>query len=249
VGRQKDTNQLRKLMAYVLGRRPDEFGVVSDVQGFVRIKDLLQAISEEPGWGFVRKSHIHEVLMCTGETSFVVEHDRIRATCPDKALGYEAGIAPPKRLYHCVRPKAYPVICQRGIIPMGRSHVFLTTTKELALRMGKRRDHTPVLLTVFAQKAFESGITFSRQGDLIYMADYVPIAFFAGPPVPKEKKKTAKAKKESSCTPEPLQGSFLLDLERSRGLQQQRLKRKGLRKEIAWKQHTRNTTPKNKKSG
>ena len=34
-------------MAYVLGQRPDEFGLVPDEKGFVRVKDFVKAISEE----------------------------------------------------------------------------------------------------------------------------------------------------------------------------------------------------------
>ena len=239
MGRQKDPKQLGKLMTYVIGRRPDEFGLVPDEEGFVRIKDLLKAISEEPGWGYVRKSHIHEVLMTSCENSFVIEDDRIKAEYRDKALSPVAGVVPPKLLYCCVRQKAYPVVCQRGIIPMGQQHVFLATTEELALRMGRRRDPAPVLLTVHAQRAFEAGEKFSRQGELIYIVDHVPVDYFSGPPLPKEKRGATKSKKEPLLTPETLPGSFTMDMERSQALQQQRPKRKGLKKEIAWKRDAR----------
>ena len=39
--------QLAKFLNYVLGRRPDEFGLVTDKEGFVKIKDLIKATSEE----------------------------------------------------------------------------------------------------------------------------------------------------------------------------------------------------------
>lgn len=240
MGRQKDPKQLEKLMSYILGRRPDEFGLVLDDQGFVRLKDLVKAISEEPGWGYVRKSHIHEVLMTSFGKSFVLENDRIKAVCRDDALNPDEEIAPPKLLYHCVRRRAYPVLCQQGIIPLGRPRVLLATTEELAQRMGKRRDPAPVLLTVQAQRAFEAGVRFSKQGKFIYITDHVPVGYFTGPPLPKEKKKEAhKSEKELIATPEDLPGGFTFDVERSRALQQQRLKRKGLKKEIAWKKDVR----------
>ncbi len=240
MGRQKDPKQLEKMMSYILGRRPDEFGLVLNDQGFVRLKDLLKAISEEPGWGYVRKSHIHKVLMTSCEKSFVLENDRIKAVCRDDALNPEEEIVPPKLLYHCVRRRAYPVVCRQGIIPLGQPPVLLATTEELAQRMGKRRDPAPVLLTVQAQRAFEAGLRFSKQGELIYITDHVPAGYFTGPPLPKEKKKEApKSKKEPVAIPEDLPGSFTFDLERSRALQQQRLKRKGLKKEIAWKKDVR----------
>jgi len=239
MGKLRTPRQLSKLMHYVLGRRPDEFGLVPDDEGFLRIKDLLKAMSEEPGWGYVRRSHVHEVLITSSNDAFVVEADRIRAGSRDDAASPVAGVVPPKLLYHALRRKAYRVVCEKGISPMGQHHVFLATTKEMALRMGCRRDPKPVLLTVQARRAFEAGVTFSRQGELLYTVDHVPVGYFSGPPLPKEKKEAPKAKKEPPFAPEALAGSFALDMERSRELQQQRLKRKGLKKDIQWKKDAR----------
>jgi putative RNA 2'-phosphotransferase len=239
MGKRKDPKQLSKFMAYVLGRRPDEFGLVPDEEGFVRLKDFLKAVSEEPGWGYVRRSHINEVLMAVPDNSLIVEHNRIKSSCPDEATNPVTGVEPPKLLYHCVRQRAYPVVCERGIIPMGHSHVFLTTTKELAVRIGRRRDPNPVLLTVQAQRACQTGVRFSRQGELIYIVDHVPVRYFSGPPLPKEKKEAKKPKKEPVLATEGLAGSFSLDMERSQGLQKQGLKRKRVRKEIGWKKDSR----------
>ncbi len=55
-------DSLSRFLSYVLGHRPDEFALVPDPEGFVSYKDLLQAINEEPGLGYVRQGHIHEVL-------------------------------------------------------------------------------------------------------------------------------------------------------------------------------------------
>jgi len=226
-------------MVYVLGHRPDEFGLVPNEQGFVRLKDVVKAISEEPGWGYVRKSHIHEVLITFREDSFATEGDRIKAAHPHESVSPVPDVVPPKLLYYCVRRKAYPVVCRKGLTRMGQHHVFLATTQELALRMGERRDSKPVLLTIQAQRASETGVAFSMQGGLIYVVDHVPVGYFSGPPLPKEKKEATKPKKEALLTPETLPGTFTLDMERSRELQQQKLKRKRARKEIAWKKDAR----------
>jgi putative RNA 2'-phosphotransferase len=249
MGSPKTPKQLMKLMAYVLGQRPDEFGLVPDENGFVRVKDLVRAISEESGWGYVRKSHVHEVLVTCSENCFVVQDEFIRIAGRDEAIKPLVGIFPPKVLYCCVRRKAYPVVCRNGIIPMGQTYVFLATTTELAARIGRRRDQKPVLLTVQAQRAAEAGVTFSRQGELIYMVDHVPVEYFSGPPLPQEKKGRKEAQEptmEPPSLPEFLPGSFTLDMERSRELQQQRLKRKGLKKDVAWKKDARRLRRKGK---
>ncbi|MBW2208401.1 MAG: hypothetical protein JRG79_15965 [Deltaproteobacteria bacterium] len=68
LGKRKTQNKLQsfaRLMVYILGYRPDEFGLVPDSNGFIAFKDLIKALHEEPGWGYVRQSHINEIL--TGE--------------------------------------------------------------------------------------------------------------------------------------------------------------------------------------
>jgi len=240
VTRKKDPENLLKLMTYVLERHPDEFGLVPDDDGFIRMKDLIKAITEEPGWGFVRQSHINEVLMTFRDHSFFVEEDRIRAMTAQESAVRVAGVTPPKLLYHCVRRTAYPVVYERGISPMGRHHVFLATTDALALRIGKRRDPKPVLLTVQALRASQQGVAFSRQGEAIYLVDNIPVGLFSGPPLPKEKEESKKRKEPSiQVTPEFASGSFLLDMERSEELHRQKIKEKGLRKDIAWKRQAR----------
>jgi len=238
MARRKDPKQLFKLMTYVLGHRPDEFGLGPDQDGFFRIKDVIKAIGEEPGWAYVRQSHINEVLITLRDHPFVVQDDRIRVENADAGVRPVSGVMPPKLLYHCVRRKAYPVVCQEGIMPMGQHRVFLATTEELALRMGKRRDPEPVLLTVLAQKACQGGVPFYRQGALLYLADHIPLGFFSGPPLPKEKEEDSQQKK-GPVKPESPPGGFVLDMDRSDALQRQKIKRKGVKKDVPWKKDAR----------
>ena len=117
------------------------------------------------------------------------------------------------------------------------------------MRIGPRRDQKPVLLTVQAQRVAEAGVIFSRQGELIYLVDHVPVEYFSGPPLPEEKKRRKETQARTTEPPplsEFLPGSFTLDMERSQELQQQRLKRKGLKKDVAWKKDVRRLRRKRK---
>lgn len=240
MSRRKNTKQIEKLLTYMIGRRPDEFGLVLDDRGWIRLRDIVKAMSEEPGWGYVRKSHIHEALITSGEKAFIVEDEKIRAVHRDDIPNWEEDVFPPKLLYHCLRRRAYPGVCKQGIKTSGQPGVLLATTEELAQRMGKRRDPVPVLVTVHAQRAAETGVRFSKYGELIYVTNHIPVGCFTGPPPLKgEKKEAPKHKKETVETADDMPGSFKFNVERSQALQQQRLKRKGVRKEIAWKQDVR----------
>ena len=201
---------LSKLMSYILRHRPDEFGLVLDEEGFVSIKELHQAIIEDNNWSFVRKSHIMDVVNFSDRQRFEIKDGKIRATyghsIPVK-LNYEP-VTPPKILYHATARKSYPYILEKGLLPMGRQYVHLTVNKELALRIGKRRDNKPVLLEVQAQKAAEAGIRFYCPNELIYLAKEIPPVYISGPPLRKVQIKPSKPKE----TPQPriTPGSFVL---------------------------------------
>jgi hypothetical protein len=96
--------------------------------------------------------------------------------------------------------------------------------------------------------ASEAGVRFLRHGEFIYVTDHVPVGHFTGPPLPQEKKKEATAsKREPAVMPKEPPGSFTLDVKHSQSLQRQLLKRKGLKKEVAWKRDVRSLRRKAKR--
>ena len=209
---------IRRFLAYMLGHRPDEFGLVPDEEGYIPIKDVLMALSEEEGWGFVRKSHIEELQLEREKPELEITDKWIRLT-PGASLlsfGPHPRVAPPKQLYYAARRKAYSVIVERGLTPGGRPFVPLAVDSDLAMRMGRRRGSDPVLLNINAALAYEKGIKFSRPQELIYLVEALPTEFFTGPPLPKEKPAPEKKKKETPPDEQPTPGSFFLDEDRLR---------------------------------
>ena len=236
MGQRKLPKQLAKFISYMLGRRPDEFGLVPDTDGFVKIKELLKAICEEEGFRYVRRFNIDEILITLPDPPIEISGNFVRA----KSRGYlpERIPAPnlPKLLYTCIRRKAYPFVMDKGISPIGRGHVILSSEKKLAEKIGKRIDQSPVLLTVQTQKSGNNGVIFFQAGDLLFIAETIPVGCFTGPPLPKEKpepKKEGTSKKEK---PKSLPGTFLMDLTDEKD-RKKRSKHERRRKEIAWKKH------------
>jgi len=204
--------KLSKMMSYILRHRPDEFGLVLDEEGFVSLKELHRAIVEEEGWSFVRMPYLQEVVNTCDKQRFEIKEGKIRAyyghSVPIK-ITYEP-IEPPKTLFHGTRRKTYPVILEKGLKPMGRQYVHLTTQKELALRIGRRRDPEPVLLEVQAKRAYEDGIIFYRANELIYLVDYLSTEYIVGPSLKKLNIERPKERKTKEVRELP--GSFFLDL-------------------------------------
>jgi len=246
MGRGKDPKKLAKLLDYALGRNPDEFGLVPDEDGFVKIKELLKALHEEEGWKFVRIASIDEVIYSIANPPVEINEDRIRAIKREKLdkRGYAA--EPPLLLYTCVRRRAYPHALKKGVNPMGRKHVVLSSDADLALRVGRRHDGDPVLLTVNVDQAHDRGCMFLKASPRLFLCRQVPESSFRGPALPKEKKtkegkdgsaREAKKIPQRSETP----GSYFPDLTEP---QPQKLltKKQRRRDEVAWKSARKRTS-------
>ncbi len=212
--RLKSLKQLAKLIDYILARRPDEFGLVPDGQGFVRIKDLLKAIGEEDGFKYVRRGHLDEIRLSLADRSFEIVDNRIRAVdrrhLPEPAPASDL----PKLLYTCVRRKAYPHVSEKGIVPSWHSRVVLSSSRQLARRMGKRMDAAAVELTVQVAHCRQQGVNFFQAGQSLFVADRIPAGCFSGPPLPREKPAVAATERPAHPEQQPTPGSFFIDLEK-----------------------------------
>ncbi len=81
----RQLENLARMLTYILSHRPDEFGLVLSEEGFIPIKLLLQALSGEPGWGFVRRYHLDQVVGLMSPPAFEVAEERIRSLTPGPA--------------------------------------------------------------------------------------------------------------------------------------------------------------------
>ena len=107
-------DKLSKFLSYVLGRRPDEFGIVPDSAGYVGIKALLRTLNEEPGWRHIRMTHLNEALMTPANPAIQIEAGRIRAIERTMLPVAEKPEAFPKLLYIAIRPRAYPAALENA---------------------------------------------------------------------------------------------------------------------------------------
>jgi len=210
---QQALDRFGKFINYILGYRPDGFGLVPDANGYVKIKDLLKAVTEEDGWKHIRRSQIDALLVTLADTPIEISGNLVRATDRERLSQPKITRELPKLLYTCVRRKAYPHVHRKGIFPTSQSKVVLTETQALAKRIGGRTDADPVLLTVQVQKTLDLGVMYYQAGDGLYLADAVPPDGFSGPPLPKEpveeKKQPVKETRQRQNQP----GTFSLDPE------------------------------------
>jgi len=225
---QKSPKRLAKLLDYILGRRPDEFGLVTDSDGYIKIKELLKALSEEEGLSYVRRGHLDEILITLPEPSFEIVGNSIRSKIRDKLPQHTYAPDPPKLLYHCVRRKAYPHVAEKGIQPTGFSRVILSSSLVMAERLGRRIDRPAVLLTVQVHPGMDQGVVFFQAGETLFLADFIPVGCFTGPPLPKEKPVAPKPAEQQPRQHQRTAGSYLIDLDEKFDARVPKSKRKGL---------------------
>ena len=206
----RNSKPLSRMLAYMLGRRPDEFGLVPAPDGFVTIKELLKAFSEEDGWRHVRWTSITHLLGTEPDPPVEVVENRIRALDRSHLSPPTVVRRPPKLLFTCVRRKAYPHVHREGIAPAGHPAVVLAAEPGMALRLGRRRDPDPVLLTVQVVKAMAAGAVFLQSGERLFLADGIAAGCFSGPPLPKPPKEAAVREPPADGKGRGLAGSFIV---------------------------------------
>ena len=223
--------QLSKFLSYILGRRPYEFGLVLDENGFVSTQMLLKAIGEENDWKFIREAHFHELLLRESEPPIELAGSRIRSVDRSHLPIHTISPDPPKLLYVCVRQKAHAHVLEKGILPSAYSQVVLSSDRDMALRMGRRIDPKAVLLSVFCNKCREHGVLFYHAGGSLLTAGLVPAKCFTGPALALEREPKYQAPDPYPQRPKT-PGSFIMELQNEKPISQ---KVTGRKKKIVWK--------------
>jgi len=231
------TENLTRLLAYIVGYRPYEFGIVPDSNGFIPYKELIQAVNEEDGWKHVRQGSINEILLSKDSCLFQEEDRCIRTI----ERHWELDLATncnflPKILYMGIRRKGHSFVMENGLRKISDTLYTLSKDRVMAERIGKRRDQKPVILEIRAELASSEGLRFYMFGDL-FLTEEIPMRYITGPPVPKDVKKSKeeKAARKQEASPDFEPGTFILDLERNID----RSKKSKGRKKRGWKEEAR----------
>ena len=209
----KEIKRFAKFLSYVLGYRPDEFGLVPDNSGYLPIKELLKAVNEEEGWRHIRIPHLKEISYAIDPSPIEFHEGMVRARDRTRLPKIEPGIDLPKLLYLAVRRRAYPVILEKGLpYHSGRPRQVLSADEAMAQRIGRRRDHQPVLITLHVAACADEGTYFQKYGEGLFLADAIYPGTFHGPPLPNKESIAPKSNKPSAPEIPKTPGSYYPDL-------------------------------------
>ena len=202
---------MARFIRYMLGRRPDEFGLVADAHGFIPLADVLKALHEE-GWHHLRRNHLTTLSHHLGEPVLEIAAHLVRAVDRSRLRDLRTATTCPKLAYAPIRRRAYETVLQHGLRRQGHTgQVVLFTEQQLAQRVGLRGDAEPSIVTVNTQNALKLGCHFRPFGEHILLADPLPPDCCRLPRPPKTRQR-----QEQNPAPAPpvpkTPGSFLVDM-------------------------------------
>ena len=171
--------KLSKKMAYALRHTPQKYGLNPDAFGFVAISDLLDALNQDVSVS--EAVGIEEILFIVNNSEkkrFEISSDSIRAYYGHTYAVATGTIAePPKYLYHGTSDKKIASIMQKGLLPMTRQYVHLSSDIETALQVGKRHKGETIVLRIDAEKAFKADVVFYKTNDTTWLTNYIDPCF------------------------------------------------------------------------
>lgn len=243
---------LARTLRYILGKSPDEFGLVLDDEGWIDYKTLILALGENPGTKGVSIARIRDLSWAVPDCPFEFEESRIRLAPSAEFLPPMREYQPPPTLlYYGCRRKPYKVYLEKGIAPPDGREILLARTKEMALRIGARRDPKPVLVDVNTDIAASHGAFFQAYGAHLFVVDRLPKEALFGPPIREEdalpkRKPKPKPKEGETGLPHPPSPESLLSkpwdprLDRLLGGElpievEEAIKRERQKKKVGWK--------------
>ena len=174
-GRAVRAVRISKRLALVLRHRPESIGITLDEAGWVRVPDLLAALSRHGM--HLSRAELEQVVATSDKQRFAFDRtgQRIRASQGHSVpvdLGYAPAVPPPL-LYHGTPWRNVPAILAGGLRRGSRHHVHLSADVATARRVGQRRGPSAVL-TVDAAGLAEAGAAFYRSANGVWLVDAVP---------------------------------------------------------------------------
>ena len=174
--------RISKFLSLVLRHRPETIGLALDKAGWVAISDLLDAANASGN----RIDHdlLLRVVHENDKRRFAISADGtcIRANqghSVDVDLGLEPK-TPPAILFHGTVERFLDSIKAAGLLPGSRQHVHLSSDRQTAEIVAKRRG-TPVVLVVDTIAMMEDGIQFYQSENGVWLTATVPTRYIKFP--------------------------------------------------------------------
>ena len=205
---------LAKILDYIARRSPGEHGLFWDTDGAMPWKEFYWVLQEDPSLRFVRESTIRELALLGIELPWKLDGNMLRL-CPEVASpSYPPASDVPERLYFGLRPKNMVRTQEVGLNSSRRRFIAVCADRDLALRIAKRREQSPILIEIQAREASGKGVRFLVAGPDLYLVESVPVEFIFFPKLRQdvaERLAGGARKPGDKPSPAPAPGSFIVE--------------------------------------
>lgn len=173
--------RLSRALAHALRHAPQRYDLDVDEEGWASIDDLLNALKRERAWKNIKRTDLEDMIAKSSKMRYEIRDGRIRALYGQSLADTAAQKPerPPLILYHGTDPQNAEKIKVEGLSCMTRQHVHLAATPEEALEAGRRKARDPIILNIDAHRAYESGVSFYKGADQIWLAEMVPAEYIS----------------------------------------------------------------------
>lgn len=168
--------ELSKEISYALRHAPWEYGIELDQEGWVEIACLLEGMRKSKKWKQLEMNDIEKMIETSSKKRHEINQNSIRAfyghSVPKKIIKKE--MIPPVFLYHGTTHEAISSILEEGLEAKSRQYVHLSQDIETAIKVGERRDKTPIILVINSEQASKDGIKFYPGNEKIWLSEKIP---------------------------------------------------------------------------
>lgn len=167
--------RISKKLSYLLRHSTDPL-LVSPQGGWADVDAVLSQLRLQ--WPAFGPGELEQIVAqdAKGRYSFDASNRRIRANQGHSIPGIQVDMerpVPPERLYHGTARRFLPQILDRGLLPMGRQYVHISSDVPTARRVGQRHG-SPVVLAVDAGRFVRDGHSLLRSANGVWQAEHVP---------------------------------------------------------------------------
>jgi putative RNA 2'-phosphotransferase len=179
---EQELDQLGRTLAGVLRHFPERFGLDMDEQGFVSIREFINALrNSNRRYHWLRPHHIIAIIETDPKGRYQISNDMMRATY-GHSLDLDLRLPTediPEHLYYPATPEEADIILETGLRPSDRKMVHLSKTFQDALSAGRVRVENPVILEVDTTAAIEAGNVISKAGKTVFLVREIPPEFLS----------------------------------------------------------------------
>lgn len=169
-----DYIQLGKHISYILRHHPEKYHIQMDDEGWVDVQELLNVL--ERHFGLLSENDIIALMQQSDKQRYELKDHKIRAYYGHslKKKIKKKVQEPPEILYHGTARRFMDAILMQGLQPMSRQYVHLSQDIETAIQVGSRHDEKPIILKIYALKAFQDGIKFYLGNEKVWLSETIP---------------------------------------------------------------------------